>query len=182
MPNAAKLVLVLLALATSGCESCEGCNENESWLESARRAEPSGREDETGLDDLTDAGVADAAPPQGRASLKKSVEQFSESMKKLGKVIEAGTAAEKGDSPCERALTGFHGMYDYLEANAEPGEKLPRPPSSIVFVQVCESLPIEAQRCLVPSYAIEHGEECRRVNDELPEDAKARIRQITEFE
>src|SRR5690606_28802099 len=93
--------------------------------------------------------------------------------------IEAGIAAERGDSPCERALTGLYGMFDYIEAHSQKGEDIPRGPSSIVFVQVCDGLEIEAQRCMQLSYSKEHQEECARIYEELPEETKERIQKVT---
>lgn len=179
MPRYAKLVLVLIALATGGCESCDGCNANESWLEGASRGEPGSLEEDQGAASRGDAGPDEGEPVERQPSAREALNEFGESMNRFASAIEAGIAAERGDSPCERALTGLYGMYDYIEAHAEEGEQAPRAPSSIVFVQLCDSLEIEAQRCMVLSYSKEHQEECARIYEELPPETQERIQKVT---
>jgi hypothetical protein len=182
MPRYAKLVLILVALAAGGCESCDGCNANESWLEGASRGEPGSLEGDRGATSRGDAGAAGAGagePAERQPSARKALDDYGGSMNRLAAAIEAGIAAERGDSPCERALTGLYGMFDHIAAHAEEGEDVPRAPSSIVFVQVCDGLEIEAQRCMQLSYSREHQETCSRIYDELPQETQERIQKVT---
>src|SRR5690606_10970306 len=77
MPRYVKLVLVLIALATGGCESCDGCNANESWLEGASRDDPGSLDEERTAGDAGHAvdGSIPAQYLRGSAKLRESLNQ-----------------------------------------------------------------------------------------------------------
>jgi len=179
MPRYVKLVLVLIALATGGCESCDGCNANESWLEGASRDDPGSLDEERTAGDAGHAvdGSIPAQYLRGSAKLRESLNQLEESLDILAEAVKSGIAAEEGDSPCERALTGLSGMLRYMKAHSRSGEFENFPPS-IVFINFCEGLEIEAQRCMVLSYSNEHKEECARVFEELPDETKSQLERL----
>jgi hypothetical protein len=176
MSRFTRTTLALLALLTSGCESCDNCSAVEPDLESSNRAEPTLLDDEQEGAARGDAGVAQ--PEADRAPRDSFLAEFQAAMKRLGEAAQAGIAAEQGDSHCERALTGMNGMIAHLAAHAGESEPKPRAPDSAAFMQLCESLEVEAQRCMVLSYSNENQEECQRVMEELSPEDTARIQAV----
>ena len=172
-----ELMICLVAFAASGCESCGGCDQNASWVEGARQDELGTLEAAPHGDAGADAALAADEAPSARAQLKESMEQLSASLELFGKAMEAGAAAEEGDSFCERSFTGFAAMHRYLREHGR-ADQLGNLPNSIVFFNFCEGLEVEAQRCMVLSHVREHQEDCARVMEELPDEAKASLERM----
>jgi hypothetical protein len=177
MSRFTRTILAVLALATSGCESCGNCSPADTDLEGSNRAEPTLLEEERTGAARGDAGAARSEAD--RATVDSFRAQFEEAMKRLGEAAQAGMAAEQGDSHCERALTGMNGMIAHLAAHADENAPRPRAPDSASFMQLCESLEVEVQRCMVLSYANENQDECRRVMEELSPEDMERIQAVT---
>jgi hypothetical protein len=90
----------------------------------------------------------------------EAAEGLHEAGEAIGAAIRAGVAAD-GDSDCDVAYNGALAMIEQLRLQTgEAGEGTP--PDRATFVASCESLPAPAQRCMVMSYALEHGTECRQ--------------------
>lgn len=84
----------------------------------------------------------------------------------LDRAITAAVAAE-GGSYCERSYNAMIAMRDSLVADL--GEAAAHDlPSKERFVEACEQLPMEAQRCMDVAYAMENQAECQRVMEEVP--------------
>jgi hypothetical protein len=179
MSRFAKFTPVLIALLFGACESCSDCSADES--RGGDPNEPTLLEHEGEGARRGDAG----APSQGEAASKEQVTgaafrtHLEGALKKFGDAMEAGIAAERGDSECERALTGITGMAAHIAANAAEGARVPPPPNGIAFIQFCESLEVEVQRCLVLSYHKDNAEQCARVIEELPPEEQQRLHRVT---
>jgi hypothetical protein len=176
MSRFTRTIFAVLALATSGCESCGNCSPGETDLEGSNRAEPTLLDDEQAGAARDDAGVDEGEAD--RVTMDAFRSQFEEAMKRLGEAAQAGMAAEQGDSHCERALTGMNAMIAYLAAHADEGAPRPRAPDTSSFMQLCESLEVEVQRCMVLSYSNENQDECRRVMEELSPEDMERIQAV----
>jgi hypothetical protein len=71
---------------------------------------------------------------------------------------------------------------DAWDARVAMGEQLATPPSPSEradFLRGCEALPEEQQRCLVPRYVAEHGEECGELIVEQAERGNRELRRHT---
>src|SRR5690606_32721344 len=108
--------------------------------------------------EATEATEATTAPDgKPRRTMKQVMEAVSESMKKAKDF-------ETGDTLCERAYNGQVGMSREL-MKALGSEEAPPTPDHDAFVSLCESANAELQQCLLPSYALEHREECRAIKE-----------------
>ncbi len=55
-----------------------------------------------------------------------------------------------------------------------PDETRPIPPR-LAFIQVCERLDPEAQRCLIPTHAMRNAPECERIAATIPPEDRERL-------
>jgi hypothetical protein len=174
-----RLTLLMVAVALGACESCDGCSSENADSEQEGPRGPF----------LVEHGGpvrsdAEAPPPPPEAKprepgkVARAVETFAEGMKQLAEAMNAGIEAETGDTHCERALSGMKGMIAHVAARTPEGRTPPSPPNGLLFMQLCESLEVEAQRCMMLSYYRDHGPECEQVKEELPPEVVERIQRV----
>lgn len=80
--------------------------------------------------------------------------------------------APRGADDCETAHNQLIVMLDTVER--EVGQPIHHPARE-AFLEVCREMPREAQRCIVPTVAMEEQETCGRMLDELPDDLQQRF-------
>ena len=90
--------------------------------------------------------------------------------------LAAAHAAEVGAAVCDAAYESAAELVRVVRERF-PEEAHEMPPREL-FVSMCEQLPREAQQCMVVRYAVEHEDECRRVQEALPEADRRRMEQL----
>ncbi len=94
----------------------------------------------------------------------------------LDRAIAAAVAVD-GDSPCERSYNAMVAMRDSLVADL--GEAAAQDlPSRRRFIEACEQLPEEAQRCMDVAYAMDNPAECQRIMDEVPPERRRALEEV----
>ena len=94
----------------------------------------------------------------------------------LDRAIDAALAAG-GRSPCERSYNAMVAMRDSLVADL--GEAAAQElPARNRFIEACELLPEDAQRCMDVGYAMAHTEECQRVMDAVPREQRRPLEEV----
>jgi hypothetical protein len=166
-----KPTLFIIALALAACERCDGCSSESADSVTEGRAEPTLIEHDPARSDA-------AAPPDGTregATAARAFESFAEGLKMIAEAMQAGIDAERGDTHCERALTGITGMFKHIAERTPEGRTPPSLPNGLSFMQLCEGLEVEAQRCLVLSHRKDHEQECEQLREQMPPEVVERI-------
>lgn len=101
--------------------------------------------------------------PQTPEYVKKAVEAAS---KASAKAEESGATDANPPSTCARAYLSLSATVATLRKEEAPGAPRAMAPKA-KFFRVCESLPDEAQACLVVDYAVDHQNHCRNVESRL---------------
>jgi hypothetical protein len=83
---------------------------------------------------------------------------------KVAEIIERCVAPS--GAPCERLAKIFAVIPGLMPA----GGSAVAAPAQIK--ELCEGMPPEMQRCMLPSYALAHAEECAKIRDAITESAK----------
>ena len=110
-----------------------------------------------------------------QADIDRFRTELENMLKLLAEATQAGIDAERGDSHCERALTGMRALVDHVaEKRGEPA----RPIDGPAFIQTCEGFDVEIQRCIVLSYSQAHQDECSAVIDAAPPGTVERIQAL----
>ncbi len=99
------------------------------------------------------------APGEATASAMQGMEQLGQA---LGAALEARARAE-GSTPCEQSWNGVMATLEAL--HKQLGRNEANMPSRESFMEACNRLPEEVQQCMVPSYAMQHMDECQRVQN-----------------
>jgi hypothetical protein len=170
--------LFIIALALAACERCDGCSSESADSVTEGRAEPTLIEHGDLARSDAEAPPAIAPPSDGtrdRDKVARAFESFAEGLKMIAEAMVAGIDAERGDTHCERALTGMTGMIKHIAERTPEGRTPPSPPNGLLFMQLCEGLEVEAQRCLVLSYRKDHERECEQLRERMPPDVVERI-------
>ncbi len=99
----------------------------------------------------------------------------------LDQALAAAIAASVGDSPCERSYNSMVAMRDSLvdSLGEEAAQDLP---SRERFIQACEQLPQDAQRCMDIAYAMDNHEECQRVMEAVPHERRRAMEELLQEE
>lgn len=87
--------------------------------------------------------------------------------------LNAAEEAQTGSTLCESAHEGISAMVRQV-AETYPDETRPIPPR-LAFMQLCEQLAPEVQRCLIPTHAASHVDECGRITANLSEAQRTRL-------
>jgi hypothetical protein len=127
-------------------------------------------------DDAAEESVAAEQPPAGAQSTEKTQRKtMNEAVKEAAaRAIEASKEFEVGDTSCERAYGGLTGFAKSLTKEFGT-KKAPRKVDHDGFIELCESLPPEAQQCLIPSYVLEHADQCREVRNEFGPEFRSKL-------
>ena len=140
-----------------------GCAHNERQVETDRPV----------ADEPRPARPEDAPAPEPAPLHEIGEEELEEA---LDRAISAALAAG-GDSPCERSYNAMVAMRDSLVADL--GEAAAHDlPSRSRFMEACEQLPEDAQRCMDVAYAMENQEECQRVMQEVPPERRRALEDV----
>lgn len=166
----------MLALALGSSLGC-GSNEDEARREAQQAADELAAELSMAAEEIGDqaaaeaaaeateaaAGEAEAAGAAGAAgaSAMQGLEQLGEA---LGAALQAGAQAQ-GGTPCEQSWNGAMAMLEALHKQLGAGNEA-NMPNREAFMEACNQLPEEAQQCMVPTYAMQHMEECQRVQND----------------
>ena len=94
----------------------------------------------------------------------------------VGEALEAAHAAEVGASTCDAAYESTAELVRVVRERF-PDDAREMPPREL-FVDACQRLPDEAQQCLMARYAVEHQDECNRVQAALPRADRERIERL----
>ena len=174
----APLALLLFALG------CGGSSEQESPA-SAAGATPSAATSSPAADPEPSptAPSAEERPAEARARLEKLRESLDEAVSgaftKMIAAVQSGIEVERGDTPCERAFTGWSGMIAHLMAAMPESETPLSLPDRAEFAAVCGALGPEMQRCLQLGYSMQNQEECQRVHAALSAADVERLESVT---
>jgi hypothetical protein len=133
-------------------------------------------------DDVAEESVAaEPAPVTAEDPAKKPRRTMNEVMEATTRAIEATKEAETGSTDCERAYNGLTALAKTL--TKEFGAKrAPRTVDHDGFIELCEGLSAEAQKCLVPSYVLEHRDECRDVKNDLGPEFRSKLGALTKHD
>jgi hypothetical protein len=119
------------------------------------------------------------------SAVQEGAPEEKERPKTMKEVVEAVTTAalqskeaETGDTVCERAYSGQTAMTDLMMkalGSTKPTPKADRD----AFIELCESAPPEVQNCLVPSYTVEHRDECREAKEKAGPEFAAKMKELS---
>ncbi len=98
-------------------------------------------------------------PKYVKQAVKAATEAASEDAQKA-------QAKGKTSSSCTEAFAGLEAAVLELQRAKAPGAPRAMPPKAR-FLQTCESLPPEAQQCLVMGYAVDNQTHCQQVEASL---------------
>ncbi len=162
-----KWMLVLAVVSSIGC----GSNEDDAH---EQQVEAAAEEVAAAADQVAQEAVAEAAgaaaeatnqageaTAAANASAMQGLAQLGEA---LGQALEAGAQAE-GGTPCEQSYNGARAMMEALSKQLGSGNEA-NLPSREAYLEACGRLPEQAQQCMVPSYAMQHMQECREVGND----------------
>lgn len=152
-------ILVALALGGAACG------------DEPEPARPSARPVESLPDEPPEPVTPPPGPPRPVEDPEASAEEASVN-RALASAAEAAEQAPRGSDTCETALNGLLAMMDTVDR--ELHQHVPRPDRD-GFLEVCREMPPAAQRCVTPTYAFDHQEECQRTLEALPEDVRQRF-------
>lgn len=93
----------------------------------------------------------------------------------LAAAADSAERAASGTDECESAHNQLLAMFDTVER--ELGGTMHRPERA-EFLEVCRLMPTPARRCIVPTYAMEHQDDCAVALDALPEEVKQRFQVV----
>jgi hypothetical protein len=153
-----RLVTALLSLTLASLVAC---------TDDTPEKEPEAVEPET--------PVADEAPVEQSERPKRTMKEV---MDAVTQSVKDSKEAETGDTLCERAYSGQIAMSENLMkalGSEEPPPKVDRD----AFIEICESADPEVQQCLVPSYALDHRQECRAIKDKAGPEFAARLKALS---
>lgn len=93
-------------------------------------------------------------------------------------LVVAADAAERaatGTDVCETAHNQLIAMLSSV--SEELGQDVHRPDRA-EFVEVCREMPQAARRCIMPTYAMAHQEDCTTALEALPDDLRQRFHSV----
>ena len=166
---------VVFSLSLAACDGCEdGCAAKGEEGASTPKERSALSEAEDFAAEI-DATVSDDVEALTQADIDRFRTELENMLKLLAEATQAGIDAERGDSHCERALTGMRALVDHVaEKRGEPA----RPIDGPAFIQTCEGFDVEIQRCIVLSYSQAHQDECSAVIDAAPPGTVVRIQAL----
>lgn len=94
----------------------------------------------------------------------------------VGEALEAAHAAEVGASTCDAAYESTAELVRVVRERF-PEDAREMPPREL-FVDACQRLPDEAQQCLLARHAVEHQDECNRIQETVPRADRERIERL----
>lgn len=94
----------------------------------------------------------------------------------VGEALAAAHAAEVGASTCDAAYESTAELVRVVRERF-PDDAREMPPREL-FVDACQRLPENAQRCMMARYALEHQQECNRALEALPPADRQRIERL----
>src|SRR5690606_27760747 len=125
---------VVFSLSLAACDGCEdGCAAKGEEGASTPKERSALSEAEDFAAEI-DATVSDDVEALTQADIDRFRTELENMLKLLAEATQAGIDAERGDSHCERALTGMRALVDHVaEKRGEPA----RPIDGPAFIQTC---------------------------------------------
>lgn len=164
-------VLGFFILTASACESRRAPHPAQ-----ARGGQPSGQPTlaEPGTQVPPPNPMPQVPPPEGFPPVPPSPDPQDErrTEQALAAAADSAEQAAAGADDCESAHNQLLAMYATVER--ELGGTMHRPERQ-AFLEVCRQMPVPARRCIVPTYAMEHQDDCAVALDALPEDVQQHL-------
>lgn len=123
-----------------------------------------GRQDDEGVEEPAEERPADLEDP------------VAEDLATVEAALAAAEAAETGASMCDAAYQAIAAMAE--EVRARDPEAVHRMPPRGSFLDACQRLPLDAQECLLPTYAVAHRTECTRAANAAPRADRERLERL----
>lgn len=142
------------------------------------------RGEETSAEERGEPVVQAEAPPEPVVEEPVVAEPTAEALEAEAATLEqtvheallAAEEAETGSTACESAHDGIAALVARVAAQY-PDETRPIPPR-LAFIQVCERLDPEVQRCLIPTHAMRNSAECERITSSIPPEDRERLETV----
>jgi hypothetical protein len=101
---------------------------------------------------------------------------IAEDLATIEAALAAAEAAETGASMCDAAYDAIAAMAE--EVRARDPEAVHRMPPRGSFLEACQRLPLNAQECLLPTYAVAHRSECEEAANAAPRADRERLERL----
>ncbi len=166
-----RLLLAMVVLTTLfGCTAAPAGETRESRASGAAEpaGDPGGGAQEAPVPSPPLPGPEEFPPPPP----SPDPEDEQRTNQALSAAADSAEQAQAGSDDCESAHNQLLAMYTTVER--ELGGTMHRPVRQD-FLEVCREMPPAARRCVVPTYAMEHGDDCATALDALPDDLKQRF-------
>ena len=115
----------------------------------------------------------DVVAMEAVTAIEEDTVEFEET---VGRALEAAREADGAASVCDSAFQSVEAMV--REVAAQYPDRVHSMPPRRAFMRICQSLPPDAQQCLVASYAVEHLQECTEVQGSLPDEQRVRLEAV----
>lgn len=167
----ASFVLGLFILTAVGCESRRAVSPSRP---SAARVPSSGEPaaELPSANPMPELPPPEAFPPAPPSPDPQDERRTNDA---LAAAADSAERAAAGSDECESAHNQLLAMYATVER--ELGGTMHRPDRA-EFLEVCRLMPSEARRCIVPTYAMAHQDDCAVALDALPEDVQQRFQTV----
>lgn len=123
-----------------------------------------------GSEEAAEEAPAEEAPaeaPAEEAPAEEPAEEAEAAADEEPAAEEVGEAAAEGEgTPCEQAFASVQELRRQLEEQMG-GNNQAAPLDRDQYLERCNQLPEGAQRCMIMSYAAEHGEECAQFQGQI---------------
>ncbi len=130
-----------------------------------------------GLIELEDDFPTAEPAPAGLRPLPDDLEvPIAEDLATIEAALAAAEAAETGASMCDAAYDAIAAMAE--EVRARDPEAVHRMPPRGSFLEACQRLPLNAQECLLPTYAVAHRSECEEAANAAPRADRERLERL----
>lgn len=176
--------IVLALLGALGCRSGEEVLAERTQRIRTHAAEAPPRAETTeeelarlGLVEVDDFEGEEVAVDEVAGELPADLEEpVIEDLATVEAALAAAEAAESGASMCDAAFDAIEAMAAEVRAR-DPEAVHPMPPRGS-FLDACRRLPLAAQECLLPTYAVAHREECARAANAAPRADRERLERV----
>jgi len=131
-----------------------GCTESEPEEIPEVSAHDESATEEEAAEETEAAPVADEAPDE---DVERPVAEETGVMAEPTETDDAEPVNEDSP-PCEQAYASVIALRDSMIERL--GRSASPPPDRTLYLQTCNALPEEAQRCMIIAYSMQHQEEC----------------------
>lgn len=177
-------VAIFLGSWLPGCQSGEEVLRERTARIRAHAADAPARDETTeaelarlGLIELEDDLPTAEPAPAGLRQLPDDLEvPIAEDLATIEAALAAAQSAETGASMCDAAYDALAAMAE--EVRARDPEAVHRMPPRGSFLEACRRLPLDAQECLLPTFAVAHRSECQRAASAAPRADRERLERL----